>query len=662
MASKYLDKSKFVLVMECPTKLYYASNPEYANTKANDDFLQALAEGGFQVAELAKCYYRDQNPVDLKDYDSTAALAKTNELLQQDEVVIFEAAVQYENLFLRADILVKKGNSLRIVEVKSKSIDLTDKYAIVGVKGKIKSDWKKYLYDIAFQKFVLQKAFPDKDIVAYLMLVDKAALCPTDGLHQKFKISRSPNGKVTVTVSDSLTKEELSTKILKEIKQTDDIIREIYNETYDGKTFGEYIRYLSDSLLSDQKIQPKAEGSKCSKCEFRTSRLQENDGLLSGFKECWSDLFKLTNEELSEPTILDVWDFRDKKDKLISMGVIKMKDIDRDIVDPKADEKIGWSRTERQWQQICKVKESDNSEIMLEDELRLEIKSWKYPLHFIDFETIRPTIPFNKGMRPCQGMAFQFSHHTLSEEGIVKHEGEYLNKEIGVNPNLEFIRKLKCQLEADNGTIFMYSPHENSYLNEIYRYIVCINQEISDHKELYEFIKRITVSSKDSLEQWRGERAMVDLWVLGKRYYYDPLTNGSNSIKDVYPAILHRSKFLQDKYSKPIYGSKDGIKSLNFENKKWVEVGENGAIMNPYDLLDPLFKDIEMTDEQIEYLFGGDEINKGGSASIAYSRLQFSEMSSKEREDIVKALLSYCELDTLAMVMIIEAWRDRLKC
>jgi hypothetical protein len=37
------------------------------------------------------------------------------------------------------------------------------------------------------------------------------------------------------------------------------------------------------------------------------------------------------------------------------------------------------------------------------------------------------------------------------------------------------------------------------------------------------------------------------------------------------------------------------------------------------------------------------------------------EISMKERGEIECALLKYCELDTLAMVMIVEAFRDIIK-
>jgi len=49
---RVLTKSRFKLALECPNKLYYTRKKEYANTKKDDPFLAALADGGFQVEEL----------------------------------------------------------------------------------------------------------------------------------------------------------------------------------------------------------------------------------------------------------------------------------------------------------------------------------------------------------------------------------------------------------------------------------------------------------------------------------------------------------------------------------------------------------------------------------------------------------------------------------
>ena len=55
---RYLTKSRFKLAVECPTKLFYASEPHiYKNVKGKNEFLESLAEGGFQVGKMATLLY-----------------------------------------------------------------------------------------------------------------------------------------------------------------------------------------------------------------------------------------------------------------------------------------------------------------------------------------------------------------------------------------------------------------------------------------------------------------------------------------------------------------------------------------------------------------------------------------------------------------------------
>ena len=122
---QYLTKSKFNLATECPTKLFYTGKKdEYENTSIDNPFLEALAEGGYQVGELAKLYYPSGHDIHTLNYED--ALEQTNKLLKQDEVVVFEAAIKYNNLFVRVDILVKRGKSIKLYEVKAKSINPID--------------------------------------------------------------------------------------------------------------------------------------------------------------------------------------------------------------------------------------------------------------------------------------------------------------------------------------------------------------------------------------------------------------------------------------------------------------------------------------------------------------------------------------------------------
>ena len=52
-------------------------------------------------------------------------------------------------------------------------------------------------------------------------------------------------------------------------------------------------------------------------------------------------------------------------------------------------------------------------------------------------------------------------------------------------------------------------------------------------------------------------------------------------------------------------------------------------------------------------------IADGGAAATAYARLQFESISDDARAQIISSLLRYCELDTLAMVMVVQAWQEQ---
>jgi hypothetical protein len=652
LMSSNLTKSKFKLALECPTKLYYVDKREYANQQTEDAFLKALAEGGYQVEALARCYY--PQGILIKEDDNKSSITTTQKLLFDESIILFEAAIQYKRYFVRADILIKDKNHLKLIEVKAKSIDKNTRTKIEKRDGTINADWKSYIADIAFQKWVLQNAFPNYRISSYLMLIDKDSLCPTDGLNQKFILEKDQSGKPRVKIADTLSAEDLSVHLLKEMN-VDDLIEKIWTERDEkGIDFKNQFQEFSDYYFRDKKSPPILK-KECAKCQFRTLQ-DEAGGFKSGFKECWTEALQYCDSDFQDSTILDLWAYP-KKDEYLKSGLIKLKDFDESDFQTKSDGKPGLSQSERQWLQIEKVKNADNEVWLDKQGLKDEINSWTYPLHFIDFETAMMPIPFKKGMHPYQGVAFQFSHHIIDQQGNIEHFGEYLNTEPGIDPSIEFVRALKKELEKDTGTIFRYSNHENTYLNFILRQLEEMYEPPPDKEEICEFIKSITKSSGKSREQWEGKRCMVDLWELVKRFYYDPLTKGSNSIKTIFPTIIKRSKFLQEKYSKPIYGAKNGVSSKNFTDQQWI-VFDHNEIKDPYLLLAPINK--EIPNEKIELLFEDDQLKEGGAAIIAYAKLQFTHMSDFERDELRKALLRYCELDTLAMVMIVEAWFDML--
>ena len=104
------------MALDCPTKLFYTRKKEYENSSETDTFLEALAQGGFQVEELARMEYPDGVAIIGEDWNYQKLADITSDLLSRENVVIFEAAFLFEGLFIRTDILVKQGH-LHVVNV-----------------------------------------------------------------------------------------------------------------------------------------------------------------------------------------------------------------------------------------------------------------------------------------------------------------------------------------------------------------------------------------------------------------------------------------------------------------------------------------------------------------------------------------------------------------
>ena len=79
---------------------------------------------------------------------------------------------------------------------------------------------------------------------------------------------------------------------------------------------------------------------------------------------------------------------------------------------------------------------------------------------------------------------------------------------------------------------------------------------------------------------------------------------------------------------------------------------KDGIVKDPYDLL-PSLNTILESDIK-DFIFKKDSLKDGGAAMKAFQVLQYSDISKKEKNALRKALLNYCELDTLAMVMLFE--------
>ena len=95
----YLTKTDFINAFTCPTKLNYILHPDtYTDSSEDDDYLQSLSDGGYQVGKLAQLNYKEG--VEITD-NAIDAVAETSNLMKKDEVILFEGAIQYKNFYIR---------------------------------------------------------------------------------------------------------------------------------------------------------------------------------------------------------------------------------------------------------------------------------------------------------------------------------------------------------------------------------------------------------------------------------------------------------------------------------------------------------------------------------------------------------------------------------
>jgi hypothetical protein len=664
---RYLTKSKFKLGLECITKLYYTGKTkEYADQKNDDIFLQALAEGGYQTGALSLFEFcddpwGDEIIVETLEYDK--ALSITNKIINNSErTVIAEAAFNFKNLFIRADIVVRDGSVINFYEVKAKGFNSIEEYEnsfIVkkGKKERIKSEWVEYLYDVAFQKYVISKAYPNFIVKSHMILVDKTKKSTTNGLNQLFQIKKD-NKRIYVDIS-TINKKDLGESILT-IIPTDSIVDKIWNHFKVPTTierefnFFEFIEYCEEIYVNDKQVFSPLT-MKCKNCSFKR-KPGKDDNLKDGRLECWKQNTKFSEELLRNPWTIDVWQGR--LDEAMKNGKYLIQQlVPSDLGKNTSTSAIGLNQYTRRVLQIQKVKNNDDTYYFDKSGFESEMSIWNWPLNFIDFETSMVALPFYKDKTPYNGVAFQWSHHVMYEDGKIEHIGQYINFEKGVFPNLEFIRTLKISLENNKGSIFRYHNHENTYLRLIFDQIssgeIVVGEE--EKKELLEFINEITQFKIDKNNDSRGHRNMIDLYEIVEKYYYSPLSKGKIGLKFVLPAIINDSSFLKEKYNRRgIYGKALEINSLNFEDHQWINENFNN---DPYKTLPSIFDEYD-SDELDEYFGNLNGISDGGAAMIAYAYLQYTHIPEVIRIKLKDALLRYCELDTMAMCFLVEGMQS----
>ncbi len=647
MKSTTLSKSRFKLALECPRKLVYATDNRYANTKNTDDLLKSLAEGGHQVGKLAQLMH--PGGIEITAETGDEQVIETERLLRQQEVTLFEPTFRHCNLLVRVDVLIKHGNEIKLIEVKSKGFNPeTDTFR--AIESPIKKEWRPYLYDVAFQNLVLERSHPEWHVTPILMLLDKSAPSSEEGVGVQFQVTykdRSAHVEVRPGFDPAMLKPPLLRE--RDVREEVRILRTNPVQTPAGDYgFEDLVEWLAEHLATGQDF-PAYPGSQCKKCEFYCDPQEISDTKRCGWAECMESAHQRPMKLARPDTVFGL--YKKSAGKLLAPNKLALSEVD--IADLTGEETRGAISLKQR--HILQVEEArgEGEPIHLErNTLRDALAKWKYPLHFIDFETSRPALPFHKGRKPNEHLLFQFSHHILEEDGRLRHANQCLIADPGVEPSIPIVRALRDVLSGNDGTVVHWWEHEKTVLTDIQKRITASDEP--DKDELSAFIDTLVGEQK-------GQGRLADLGRLVEKTAFFKDTNGRSSIKKVLPAVLSHSECLKQRYGQPIYGSVQ-MPSLNFP-AGWIWLKEvDGNVQDPYNLLGP----IPIEDEVLKAIDQGDEedagnqsfVANGGAAMVAYAKLQNPVLPETERQQIEDELKRYCELDTLAMVMVYEAVRQ----
>lgn len=157
---------------------------------------------------------------------------------------------------------------------------------------------------------------------------------------------------------------------------------------------------------------------------------------------------------------------------------------------------------------------ADTKPVIQHETINQFLGGLKYPLYFLDYETLMNLVPYFDGQRPYQQVPFQYSLHILRSPNAELEWREYLHRDTS-----DPARPLTEQLIKDVGTegtvLVWYEAFEKSRNSEL-------GEMFPEYREAMEAL---------------NDR-VVDLIIPFKsKWYDDPRFEGSASIKKVLPVL-----------------------------------------------------------------------------------------------------------------------------
>jgi Domain of unknown function(DUF2779) len=231
-----------------------------------------------------------------------------------------------------------------------------------------------------------------------------------------------------------------------------------------------------------------------------------------------------------------------------------------------------WHFTNRECSRIDAARRARTCGLSVDAKLHSELAAVKYPVCFMDFETVAPAVPTFAGMKPYEPIPVQWSVHRQEHEcGRLEHSA-FLSPDRD-DPRRVFIESLS-KVVAGARSIVVYGSYEKAQLSNLSRWLPEYAPKIS------------SIQSR-----------LVDLLSIIRENVYSSAFEGSYSIKRVLPAL---------------------VPGMSYD-----------------DLA----------------------VRSGDQVASIWKQLCANNVGTVEKARLRKALLDYCERDTLALANLVDVLR-----
>lgn len=317
-------------------------------------------------------------------------LAETKKSILLGHTFIYQPGFILGDCYVRADYMVRNtSGSYDLYEVKAKS-HIRKEVANDGEKEHIGEVEKCFIYDVSFQKYVINEVFASWGLppIGKVFIVHLNAEYVKRGKISVRDIAKMEEigsfSQITVIQGGSKAKEKIIDRDdtfmpATVVKETVDLIR-------------------SECLLSEQDfnaIHP-----------FTGSKYLEYFGKDKPFGTIYSPRY------VKPATVCD---FHHR-------GIIKLEDVREDEA-----ELFG----ERASEFISKYWKTETMPLINKEEIRNRLTTLRFPICFYDYESASVPVPLLDGTSPYQQAVVQYSLHKLHEDGKIEHFGALLSCEDG---------------------------------------------------------------------------------------------------------------------------------------------------------------------------------------------------------------------------------------